>query len=774
MKSTLKKSIWLVQGVLGVSLTTVPSHVLASSGGASPGASMQSTTSGGGLTAPPSAPEGSPNIVVILLDDVGFGATNSFGGPVRTPMLDKLAAEGLRYNQFHTTAVSSPTRASLLTGRNHHQVGFGFLAELPQDGAGYTTVWPKNSVSIPEILRRNGYSTVGFGKWHNTPIYEVSPAGPFDRWPTGLGFEYYYGFHGAQTSQWEPLLFRNTIYAEPPATPKQGYHLAIDTTDDAIRWLHTHEAAAPQKPYFLYFAPAGAHAPHHVPDEWIAKYKGRFDQGWDKLREEIFARQKAMGVIPANADLTPRPKEFPAWDSLNTDQKRLMARQMEVFSANVEFTDHEVGRLLDAVRTGPNGNNTLVLYVVGDNGGSSEGGMDGSDCESATVSRIPNPVPDQLPHIDELGSEKWDNHFAVPWAWATNTPFQWIKMVASHFGGTRNGLVVSWPGKLKAHGEIRGQFSHVNDIAPTIYEATGIAMPPIVDGVKQIPLEGRSLVPTFANAHASTGHHVQYFEVNGNRAIYKDGWLAAAPHYLGGWAPPRADLDNFDGDKWELYHVDVDFSAAHDLSYRNPGKLAELKSMFDREAKRNQVFPLHNSMSSRSILKHRVQSYGDSKTFIYHADQAPLPMWSVPSLLRAHRFTALLDIPTGGAEGVIVANGGRYGGFSLYVKNGYLLYENNFVNKTRDLVTSSEPIPHGIVEVAVSYEPDGRELWGGGIMRLEINGKQVAEGRLDNVGIPEMSESLDVGKDGRSPVSNSYEAPFAFTGKIGQVRLTLQ
>lgn len=770
MKPTRSPLSLLIQGVLGASLA---STALAAPKARSPvQAPSSSPQAAQGWPVAPAAPDGAPNVVVILLDDVGFGATSTFGGPAQTPVLDKLAAEGLRYNQFHTTALSSPTRASLLTGRNHHQVGFGVVSEAAQPAPGYTSVWPKSAVSVPEILRRGGYSTAGFGKWHNTPVWETGPSGPFEHWPTSLGFEYYYGFQGGETSQWEPPLFRNTQLLEAPKSAAEGYHLTADITDDAIRWLHTHEASAPGKPYFLYFATGAAHAPHHVPPQWIEKYRGKFDQGWDKLREETFARQKAEGVIPASAELTPRPAELPAWDSLSSDQKRLLAHQAEVYAAFVEHTDHEIGRLLDAVHQGPKGDNTLVLFVVGDNGASPEGGLVGSDINiAASFMGVPNPLDEQLSHIDELGSDKWDNHFATPWAWATDTPFQWTKQVASHFGGTRNGLVVSWPAKFNGHGSVRTQFGHVNDIAPTIYEATGTHLPDAVDGVKQQPIEGKSLLASFTDAGAKEPHRVQYFEMLGNRAIYQDGWIASARHGLP-WQLNDKDED-FAADRWELYHVAEDYSQAHDLAEREPAKLAELKRLFEREAARNQVLPLRNSLALKTLLGARPTPWGKLKTITYRPDQAYLPANNVPLLLQPHRLSAHLVIPASGAEGVIVSQGGRLGGFSLYVRNSRLVYENNFFGKFHETLESPKPLPAGEIDVAVEYAPRSRERWGGGVARLFVNGEAVAERTLSHVGIPQFSETFDIGRDRGSPVSADYKSPFAFNAELRQVQLTL-
>jgi len=721
---------------------------------------------------PPTAPKGAPNVVVVLLDDVGFGASSTFGGVSQTPHLDKLASQGLRYNQFHTTALSSPTRASLLTGRNHHQTGFGIITEGANPNPGYNTVWNKQTASIAEILRRNGYSTAGFGKWHNTPTWESSPAGPFDHWPTGLGFEYYYGFLGGETSQWNPPLFRNTTQVEPWGTPEQGYHLTTDITNDAIRWLHTHETLASDKPYFLYFATGATHAPHHVPKEWIEKYRGKFDQGWDQLREDTFARQKQLGVIPADAVLTPRPAGLPAWDSLGKDEKRLYARQAEVFAGFLEHTDHEVGRLLDAVRQGPGGDNTLILFIVGDNGGSPEGGLEGSDINVAHFFLgVPNPVKEQLQHFDELGGPNWDNHFATAWAWATNTPFQWTKQVASHLGGIRNPLVVSWPAGIQAKGELRTQFGHVNDIAPTILDVTGIALPGTVDGVAQLPLEGKSLRASFNNAKAPNEHHVQYFEMLGNRGIYQDGWFASARHGVP-W-DPNARSDDYSKDTWELYNLNEDFSQSKDLAAQQPERLKALQELFQKEGERNQVFPLANGISTKAILGGKPTLYGSRKEITFYPGEPRLERNAFPAILGAHRFTAQLTIPAKGAEGVILANGGRLGGYSLYVKNGKLVYEQNIFGKHHSLVKASDTLPAGEVEVAFAFTPDSPKPFSGGRLELFVNGQPAGSGSLPYAGFPALTDGFDIGADLATPVSNEYQVPFAFTGTIQQVRLNL-
>ncbi|WP_018268308.1 arylsulfatase [Methylosinus sp. LW4] len=734
--------------------------------------------------------KGAPNVIVILLDDVGFSASSTFGGAAQTPELDRLAAHGLRYNQFHTTALCSPTRASLLTGRNQHQVGFGNLADIATGYPAYNSVWKSETASIARVLRLNGYSTAAFGKWHNTPLWEISPVGPFDHWPTGLGFEYFYGFQAGETSQWEPQLYRGTVAVEPTKKPEQGYHLTTDLVDDAIKWLHNHEAVAPDKPFFLYFATGATHAPHHVPKEWIDKYKGRFDQGWDRLREESFARQKALGVIPAGAELTPRPEGLPAWESLTADQKRLFARQMEVYSAFLSHTDHEVGRLLKALGDEGRAEDTLVFYIVGDNGGSAEGGLNGSDSNLGTLQGSNTEVAFQLQHFADLGSPLYDNHYAAGWSWATTTPFQWMKQIASHFGGTRNPLVVSWPGHVAETQAIRSQFGHVNDIAPTIYAAAGVTFPEKVDGVSQLPLEGASLLPSFADPSAKSAHREQYFEIFGNRAIYKDGWVAGARRYAP-WEAftnlARLFRGGFENDKWELYHVDEDFSQAHDLAEKNPKKLAELKAEFDREARRNAVFPLVPIPDPDTF-----PSPAAGKThFVLYEGVERLPTRILPDIsARSHKITAAIDNEDGGAEGVIVAEGGRHGGYSLYVKDGKLIYQNNLFGQTLEKLVASKPLPRGKVTILYEFDVDfslteaAKGLLSSALVakarpgraRLAVNGEEVASGHLSLFGGFRSigTETLDIGKDLGSPVSPDYASPFAFTGRVEKVEIDLK
>ena len=732
----------------------------------------------------PKAPAGAPNVLLILLDDLGFGAAGTFGGPAASPEIDKLAATGLRYNGINTDAICSPTRASLLSGRNHHQVGFGNLTDIAAGFPGYNGIWHADTATIAEMLKDNGYNTAAFGKWHNTPEWETGPAGPFNHWPTGLGFEYFYGFMGGESSDWEPRLYRGINPVENPPTP--GFHLTTALVDDAIHWIREHEAVAPDKPFFVYLATAATHAPHHVPKAWIDKYKGKFDAGWDKISDETFARQKKLGIIPADADKTPRPAGLPAWDSLTPDQKKLYARQMEVYAGYLSFTDHEVGRLLQDLKDDGIARNTLVFYIDGDNGGSGEAGLQGSDHEMARYFVGAGTIADQLRHTPDLGSALYDNHYAAAWAWATATPFKGMKMTASHFGGTRNGLVVSWPGHTAEPGIVRGQFSDVNDVAPTILAAAHIPFPSSVNGVAQLPFEGVSLIPTFTNPKAPEAHHTQYFDIFGNRAIYHDGWVAAAKRFEP-WEFPQSFAKVFNGDfshdKWELYHVAVDYSEAHDLADKYPEKLKELQALFDKEAWRNNVYPL----APKPFVDVPRPAPRDKTHFDYLWGVDRIPLLAMPVISgRAHRITAEIEVPAGGANGVILAWGGRYGGFTIYVKDGKLTYENDSLGLVHEKLVSSKPLPVGKVTVSTSFTPEAAALSAGivtaarpggvgqsGTARLFIDGEQVAEGHFSHFGYfgTAINETFDLGRDTGSPVSPDYTEPNPFNGRVDKVSL---
>jgi len=710
------------------------------------------------------AKSGAPNILLVLLDDVGFGATSVTGGPVKAPELEKLAANGLRYNSFHVNALCSPTRASLLSGRNNHQLGFGTVADGATGYPGYNAIWPKSAASVAEVLKDNGYSTAAFGKWHNTPGWEIGPTGPFDHYPTSLGFEYFYGFLGGADSQWEPRLFRNTLPVEPSGKPAAGYHLTTDLANDAIKWLHQHDAAVPDKPFFLYFATGATHTPHHVPQVWIDKHKGEFDRGWDKLREETFARQKALGVIPANAELTPRPAELPAWDSLPPQAKKLLAHQAEVYAGFLEHTDYEVGRVLQAIRDEGQADNTLVLYIVGDNGASAEGGLEGSDIR--TIEGKPETLENREKIATELGSDLHYNHYAAAWAWGLDAPFQWTKQVASHLGGTTDPLVVSWPARIKDHGAIRSQFQHVTDIAPTIYELVGITPPSSVNGVEQLPLEGKSLAASFFDGKAPSTHPVQYFEMVGNRGIYKDGWWAGARHLLP-WQRDAWEQADVGQHPWELYNLNEDYSQAHNLAVQYPEKLKELTDLFDSEARRNNVYPIAPHAGRQPTIS------DERKRVVLRSGVERLPIRAAPNLRgRSHAITADIEIPGAGAEGVIVAEGGKEGGFTLYVKNGKVVYEVTAAGHEVVRIVGSEPLPVGKSQIVVDVtndqvgQPSGKAL-------LSINGKPAGQGSWSNFANA-FRETLDVGKDLGTPVSPAYESPFAFTGSIGTVAIDIK
>lgn len=721
-------------------------------------------------------PKGAPNIVLILLDDAGFAATSTFGGLAQTPTLTKLAKEGLRYNRFHTTAVCSPTRAALLSGRNPHQVGYGGTAELNSGFPGYNGLWPKSAATIAEVLKQNGYSTAAFGKWHNTPGFEISQIGPFDHWPTQMGFEHFYGFMMGETSQWEPLLWRDTTAVEPPATPEAGYHFTTDIASEAISWLHTQEALAPDKPYLLYFAPAGAHKPHHVPADWIARYRGQFDKGWDQIRSDTFERQKALGVIPKDTVLTPRPDGIAAWESLTPDQKRLAAHEMETFAAFLSHTDNEIGRVIKTIRDGPQGDNTLILYIASDNGASGMDGLLGNDETNAPVA----PVETQLRRLSEAGGPDHLNAYSAGWAWMNNTPFQWMKLNGSHLGGVRVPLVVSWPHHISDAGGVRTQFTDVNDVAATLYEAVGIRSPAFVNGVAQIPLEGKSFLGSLTDAKAPAHHQVQYFENWGDNAIYSDGWMASLRRRTP-WLSLLNGATNRTTAQWELYNLETDYSQAHNLAAAEPKKLAEMEALFDQEARRNQVYPTGLSVdqanASPSLGRERA-------TFSFYRDMPVLSWQAAPNMARSHQIRAAITVPERNGDGVIFTRGSRIGGFSLYVKDGHLTYENNYQGRLREKIVSPETLSAGKTDIRFEFTSDpapklaekrfGRSEYAG-TGRLYINDRLVSEGRLEHVANPYIGmTSLTVGRAANSPVSKDYSLPFTYGGQIDKVEVELR
>lgn len=721
----------------------------------------------------PTPPEGAPNVVVILLDDVGYGQTSTFGGPVPTPELDKLAQQGLRYTEFHTTAICGPSRAALITGRNHHNAGSGFLAEWATGFPSYNNMIPKSTATMGEVLKDNGYSTSWLGKNHNTPDWESSIAGPFTRWPTGMGFDYFYGFIGGETHQYYPVIFENTTPVEPNKTPEQGYHFMADMTDKAIQWMRYSKSVAPQKPLLMYFAPGAAHAPHHAPKAWREKFKGQFDQGWDKVREETYQRQLKLGVIPPETKLTPRPEWVKPWDTLSPDEKKVFARFMENFAGYLSYTDHEVGRLIDAIHELPDADNTLIFYIIGDNGASSEGGFNGTINEVKGLSGFQTEIEDVVKHIDEIGEPSTEPHYPLGWAWAGNAPFQWVKQVASHLGGTRNPMVVSWPAKIKDNGGIRPQFTHLIDVFPTILEASHIPAPKVVEGIEQKPMDGVSFLSTFTSAEAPEVRETQYFEVFSNRAIYDKGWMASAQHTF----PWRQDYapGNWEKDKWELYDLTKDYSQAVDLASQQPDKLAAMKALFDKEAERNHVYPLDDRGSARLATPKPTPSDPNRTHFVFYPGAIRLAETAAPNTKnRSHTITADIVMPESGGDGVIVAEGGSSAGFVLYVKDGKLVYHYNWFDEDRYVITSSEPVPPGKATVKFEFAYDGDGLGKGGDGKLFINGKQVGEGRIDKTVAGRFGiDTFGVGKDTGAPVANTYEPPFAFTGKIDNVVIDL-
>ncbi len=726
---------------------------------------------------PVKAPKGAPNVVLILLDDTGFGQYSTFGGGIPSPTLDKLAADGLKYTRFHTTALCSPTRAALLTGRNHHAAATGVITNAATGYDGYTGVIPKSCGTVGEVLRQNGYMTAWFGKNHNTPEWELSTAGPFDRWPNGLGFDHFYGFNTGESDQWSPLLYEDRTLV--PRNPDPNYHLTEDLTDRAVAWTRQVTSIAPDKPYFLYLAPGANHAPHHAPKEWIDKFKGQFDEGWDKYREATFERQKKLGVVPADAKLTPRSEGLPAWAGLKPEQQKVYARMMEVFAGFGAHVDHHMGRVVDAVRKLPNGDNTIIVYIVGDNGASAEGGLEGSLNENLFFNGFPDKWQDAAEHLDELGGPKWYNHVPSSWAHAMNTPFQWAKQVSSHFGGTRNPMIVSWPARIKDRGGVRTQFLHVTDLVPTLYDAIGITAPEMLNGVQQKPLAGASFLGTFTDPKAPETHKTQYFEMGCNRGIYHEGWMASSRSFVP-WAPIRGAFDPLTA-KWELYHIDKDFTQATDLATKHPEKLKELEALFWAEAEKHQVLPLDWRGTERmnAELQGRPRLSAGRKLFEYYTGQVGLPEGAAPPVLnKSFTLTAEVVVPAKGAEGVIIAQGGSTGGYTLYLRDGKVNFDYNLLALEHFTVTSTDALPSGkvTVEVDVAYEGKPGESGKAAAVTLRADGKKVGEGRLPRTTPIKLSlgEGLDVGTDAGSAVDPSYKAPFPFTGKIEKVTFDLK
>jgi arylsulfatase len=747
---------------------------------------------------PAQAPPGAPNVLLVLIDDAGFGNPSTFGGPVRTPTLDRLAANGVRYNRFHVTALCSPTRAALLSGRNHHSVGFGSITEVHSGFPGYDARWPRSAASVAEILRGNGYSTAVIGKWHLTPDDEQGPAGPFDRWPTALGFDYFWGFLGGESSQYDPLLAENDRIIGVPE--ERDFYLPTAMADRAIGWIRAQQAQAPEKPFFLYFATGASHAPHHVPKAWADRYAGRFDTGWDQLREETFARQKALGVVPADARLTPRAEAFPGWDSIPADVKKLYARQMEVYAGYLEATDHEVGRVVQAIEDLGLGDNTLVVYIFGDNGASMEGTETGSFNELTTLNGIPLTTEQQLQAItayggiDEWGSQRTHPHYAAAWAWAGNTPFQWGKQVASHLGGTRNGMVVAWPRRIRDRGGLRSQFVHAIDLAPTLLELAGVPAPTAVNGIAQMPMHGVSFAYTFDDARAPERHTQQYFEIFGNRAMYRDGWMLSCRVPRIPWKFDRDTLARFapgawdpDADPCELYDLDHDFAQAEDLAARHPDKVRALQQLFWSEAEQYHVLPLLGGMA----FAWGIDTAGSPRTTFRYAPGVENVAASMipPVYNRSYTIRADIVAPRDwcllslcrGAEGVIVANASFLGGFALYVEGGRLRHTYSFLGLKIDTLEASQKLPVGKVSVRYEFTADAPgQMATGGTGRLFVNDEQVAEGRIEHTVPLRFSAyaGLDIGRDNGLPVVPDkiyyLRRPFPFEGTIERVEVELR
>jgi len=730
-------------------------------------------------------PKGAPNILLIMTDDQGYGISGTFGGVIPTPTMDRIAQMGLRYTAFHSTALCSPTRAAIITGRNHHSVGFGVISEQATGYPGYDSIIGVDNATVGQILKDNGYATSWFGKNHNTPDYQYSTAGPFDQWPTGMGFDYFYGFMGGETDQWTPFLFRNTTQIFP-WRDKPGYNMITGMADDAIDYLHQLDASAPDKPFFLYYVPGGTHAPHQPTKEWIEKFRGKFDMGWNEMREQIFANQKRLGVIPPDTTLTPWPDgqaeyggaKLPKWDTLTADEKKLFARQAEVFAAYVAYTDHEIGRVVQAVEDMGKLDNTLVIYISGDNGTSAEGSTIGTPFDMAAIQGIDVPVAEQLKYYDAWGSPETTPHMSVAWSWAFDTPFKWTKQIASHFGGTRQGMVIAWPDVIKDAGGIRSQFHHVIDIVPTILDVTGIPAPKMVDGVAQKPIEGVSMAYTFdkANADAASKRDTQYFEMFANRGIYHKGWYACTTPAAGPWLmglgklPPVADY------KWELYNIAEDYSQYNDLAEKMPDKLKELQELFVVQAAKYDVFPLDNAILPR-ILAPKPSYVAGRTDFTYTGKLTGIPNSNAPNVLaRSFTISADIEVPDDGGDGMIVTDGGRFGGYGLYLLKGKPVFTYNLLALEKARWEGDEALTPGKHTLAFDFTYDGPGMAKGGTGVLKIDGKEVATKTLKHTipAILTIDETLDIGSDTRTPVDDAdYKVPFSFTGTIEKVGFNL-
>ncbi|MGZ8226291.1 MAG: arylsulfatase [Methylococcaceae bacterium] len=716
------------------------------------------------------APKGAPNVVIVLIDDMGFGQPSTFGGGIAMPTLDRLADGGLRYNNMHVTALCSPTRAALLTGRNHHSNNTGAVQDIATAFPGNTGIRPNSVAPLAEMLRLNGYNTAAFGKWHLTPLWETTGSGPFDRWPTGSGFEKFYGFLGGETNHWSPYIFDGTARVELPHDP--NYNFMTDMTNQAAGWVRAQQSLTPDKPFFVYFAPGATHAPHHVPKEWADKYKGKFDAGWDKYREETLARQIRLGVVPPNTKLAPKPAAIKDWETLTAEEKRLYARQMEVFAGFAEYTDHEIGRFVKTLEEMGTLDNTLFVYIAGDNGASAEGGMVGMFNEMLAFNGVPPTVAEQMPFIEKWGGPESYPHFAAGWAVAGNAPFAWTKQVAADYGGAKNGMVVHWPKGIRAQGELRTQWHHVVDIAPTVLEIAGLPTPKSVNGAQQRPFEGVSLAYTLNNAQAADRHHTQYFEILGNRAVYHDGWLARTVHRAPWEQQPRAALDQ---DKWEIFDTRNDFSLANDLSAKKPAKLKSMQALFLKEAAKYNVLPLDDRSLERLVpaLAGRPDLMaGRHSLTLYEGMTGIMENAFIDVKNRSMTITAEVEIPQGGANGVILAQGGRFGGWALYLKDGKPAYAYNLIGMEHTTVAAAQPLPIGKATIALDFAYEGGGPGKGGTAILSVNGQKAAEAKIARTTpfVFSLDEGTDVGVDEDTPVTEDYkQSDNKFTGRIIKV-----
>ncbi|MDN3723555.1 arylsulfatase [Aequorivita sp. SDUM287046] len=722
-------------------------------------------------------PKGAPNVVIVLIDDLGFGATTTFGGPIKTPTMDRLASNGLRYNNFHTTSLCSPSRMAIKTGRNHHTANTGSIMETATAYPGNTGSLPSSVAPLAEMLKLNGYSTGAFGKWHETAAWETSVSGPFDRWPTYQGFDKFYGFIGGETDQWAPLIYDGLKKVNPPKM--DNYHFTTDMTNQAINWVKAQQSMTPDKPFFVYFATGAVHAPHHVSKEWSDKYKGQFDKGWDVTREETVKKMKSMGIIPQNTNLTPKPKDIKDWDKLTDNERRLFARQAEVFAGFMEMTDYEVGRLMDAITEIGEMDNTLFIFVAGDNGTSAEGGMVGMYNEMTYFNGVEEKVEDLLPLMDEWGGPSTFPHMAAGWAVAFDAPFKWTKQVASDFGGTRNGMIVHYPQGIKEKSGLRSQFTHVIDVTPTILELAGLPEPKVVNGVPQIPIEGTSFAYTLNDAKAAERHTIQYFEMFGNRALYNNGWFARTIHRA---AWQVNNLPNLKDDVWELYNTKEDFSLSNNLASQYPEKLEEMKGLFMYEAQKYHVLPIDD----RTILRTNAELAGRPDILagrkslkLYEGMEGMMENTFINIKNKSFSVTAKLDLPQDAANGVILAQGGRFGGWSMYMKDGIPAFTYNFLGLDRYVITGSDKLAKGPTTVKVDFKYDGDGLGKGGLATLYVDGKEVGKGRIEKTqpNIFSADETADVGLDNQTPVAEGIgygPDETRFTGKINEVTVDLK